>query len=83
MKAYPISLEISGATAMWTRPDTGDSPVSYPLPTWSAAKGIFESIVRLETVEIVPAMVETCAPIVYHGYVTNYGGPLRKSAIMP
>lgn len=83
MKAYPISLEISGATAMWTRPDTGDSPVSYPLPTWSAAKGIFESIVRLETVEIVPAMVEICAPIIYHGYVTNYGGPLRKSAIMP
>jgi len=54
MKPYPISLEISGATAMWTRPDTGDAPVSYPVPTWSAAKGIFESIVRLETVEIVP-----------------------------
>jgi CRISPR-associated protein Cas5d len=49
MTPYPISLEISGATAMWTRPDTGDAPVSYPVPTWSAAKGIFESIVRLET----------------------------------
>ena len=61
MKPYPISLEISGATAMWTRPDTGDAPVSYPIPTWSAAKGIFESIVRLETVEIVPTMVEICA----------------------
>jgi CRISPR-associated protein Cas5d len=83
MIPYPISLEISGATAMWTRPDTGDAPVSYPMPTWSAAKGIFESIVRLETVEIVPTMVEICSPIVYHNYVTNYGGPLRKSAIMP
>lgn len=83
MESYPISLEISGPTAMWTRPDTGDSPVSYPVPTWSAAKGIFESIVRLETVEIVPMMVEICAPIVYHNYVTNYGGPLRKSSIMP
>jgi len=83
MKPYPISLEISGATAMWTRPDTGDAPVSYPVPTWSAAKGIFESIVRLETVEIVPTMVEICAPVVYHNYVTNYGGPLRKSKIMP
>jgi len=80
---YEISMEISGKTAMWTRPDTGDSPVSYPVPTWSAAKGIFESIVRFETVEIVPTMVEICAPVVYHNYVTNYGGPLRKSAIMP
>jgi len=83
MNTYSISLEISGPTAMWTRPDTGDAPVSYPVPTRSAAKGIFESIVRLETVEIVPTMVEICAPIVYHNYVTNYGGPLRKSSIMP
>lgn len=78
MKPYEISLEISGPTAMWTRPDTGDSPVSYPVPTWSAAKGIFESIVRIETVEVVPTMVEICAPIVYHSYATNYGGPLRE-----
>jgi hypothetical protein len=25
-------MEIAGNTAMWTRPDTGDSPVSYPAP---------------------------------------------------
>lgn len=83
MKSYEIALEISGPTAMWTRPDTGDAPVSYPVPTWSAAKGIFESTARLETVVIVPTMVEICAPVVYHNYVTNYGGPLRKSSIMP
>jgi CRISPR-associated protein Cas5d len=83
MKQYAVFLEISGATAMWTRPDTGDSPVSYPVPTWSAAKGIFESIVRIETVEIIPTMVEICAPVTYHGYTTNYGGPLRKSSVMP
>lgn len=83
MKTYDIALEISGPTAVWTRPDTGDSPVSYPVPTWSAAKGIFESIVRLETVEIVPTAVEICAPVIYHNYTTNYGGPLRKSSIMP
>ncbi len=82
MESYPISLEISGSTAMWTRPDTGDSPVSYPVPTYSAAKGIFESIVRIETVEIMPTKVEICAPIIYHNYSTNYGGPLRKSPIM-
>jgi CRISPR-associated protein Cas5d len=83
MKKYEIALEIAGATAMWTRPDTGDCPVSYPIPTYSAAKGIFESIIRFETVDIVPSIVEICSPIVYHNYVTNYGGPLRKSAIMP
>jgi len=43
MKNYEVMLEISGPTAMWTRPDTGDAPVSYPAPTYSAVKGIFES----------------------------------------
>lgn len=83
MKTYSIKMEVSGPTAMWTRPDTGDSPVSYPLPTYSAAKGLFESVVRIETVDIVPTKVEICSPVVYHNYATNYGGPLRKTAIMP
>ena len=50
MKAYPIQLEISGPTAMWTRPDTGSSPVSYVAPTFSAVKGIFESVRRWKSV---------------------------------
>lgn len=83
MKSYSIEMEVSGATAMWTRPDTGDSPVSYPVPTFSAAKGLFEAVVRFETVEIIPVKVEICKPVVYHNYSTNYGGPLRKTAIMP
>ena len=37
-------MEIAGNTAIWTRPDSGDSPVSYPAPTYSAVKGIFESV---------------------------------------
>ena len=49
MKKYEISCEISGPTAMWTSPDTGDVPVSYPAPTYAAVKGIFESIVWLKT----------------------------------
>ncbi len=81
-KKYSIALEISGPTAMWTRPDTGDSPVSYPAPTYSAAKGIFESILWIQAVEVVPTKVEICAPIVYHGYNTNYGGPLRKGEVI-
>jgi CRISPR-associated protein Cas5d len=46
---YEARLEISGPTAMWTRPDTGDAPVSYPAPTFAAVKGIFESIVWLKS----------------------------------
>lgn len=82
MKTYSISLEISGPSAMWTRPDTGDAPVSYPAPSYGAVKAIFESIVWLKSAEVVPTRVEICAPLVFHTYSTNYGGPLRKSKIM-
>lgn len=79
---YPIQLEIAGNTAMWTRPDTGDCPVSYPVPTFSAVKGIFESILWGPAVQIVPIKVEICMPLQYHNYQTNYGGPLRKSRLV-
>ena len=82
MKPYTIELEISGPTAMWTRPDTGDCPVSYPAPTYSAVKGIFESILWGPAVEIIPTKVAVCAPVQYHNYQTNYGGPLRKSGVI-
>jgi len=75
-------MEIAGPTAMWTRPDTGDCPVSYPAPTYSAAKGIVESILWGPAVQIIPAKVEICAPLQYHNYQTNYGGPLRSSESM-
>lgn len=81
-KKYSVALEISGPTAMWTRPDTGDSPVSYPAPTYSAVKGIFESILWIQAVEVIPTQIEICAPIVYHSYNTNYGGPLRKGGVI-
>lgn len=77
--SYPISMEIAGNTAMWTRPDTGDCPVSYPAPTYSAVKAIFESVLWGPAVEIMPVKVEICSPIQYHSYATNYGGPLRNS----
>jgi CRISPR-associated protein Cas5d len=82
MNRYPLAMEISGPTAIWTRPDTGDTPVSYPAPTYAAAKGLFEAIVWLKSAEVVPTRVEICAPLVFHTYSTNYGGPLRKSKIM-
>lgn len=79
MKSYKVELEIAGPTAMWTRPDTGSSPVSYPAPTYSACKGIFESILRWKSVNIEPTRVEICRPVQFHRYTTNYGGPLRAS----
>ncbi|MDY6990039.1 MAG: CRISPR-associated protein Cas5 [Thermodesulfobacteriota bacterium] len=82
MNGYEIVLEISGNTAMWTRPDTGDCPVSYPAPTYSAAKGIFESILWGPAVQVVPKKVEICTPVQYHNYQTNYGGPLRKPGVI-
>ncbi|MEK7474355.1 MAG: CRISPR-associated protein Cas5 [Candidatus Coatesbacteria bacterium] len=82
MRSYEVSLEIAGPTAMFTRPDTGATPISYPVPTYSAAKGIFESILRLKSVIVRPVRVEVCSPIVYHRYMTNYGGPLRKGGVL-
>ncbi|MGI6518884.1 MAG: CRISPR-associated protein Cas5 [Bacillota bacterium] len=82
LKEYPVCLEISGPAAMWTRPDTGDSPVSYPAPTYSAVRGIFESILWSEWAMVVPTKVEICSPITFHQYTTNYGGPLRKSKVI-
>jgi len=76
---YPVSLEIAGSAAMFTRPDSGAAPISYPAPTYSAAKGIFEAVARYESAYIRPTKVEICAPIRFHKYVTNYGGPLRKA----
>lgn len=81
-KKYSIEMEISGATAMWTRPDTGDAPVSYPAPTYCAVKGIFESVLWIQSIAVVPTKVELCSPVTYHTYTTNYGGPLRKSKLM-
>jgi CRISPR-associated protein Cas5d len=78
-KAYPVSFEIAGPSAMFTRPDTGSSPVSYPAPTKSAAKSMFEAVVFGKDAYFVPCKVEICSPVIYHKYTTNYGGPLRKS----
>src|SRR5882724_4085868 len=78
-KPHPIALEISGPTAMWTRPDTGSSPVSYVAPTFSAVKGIVESMLRWKSVNIRPTRTEICRAVQFHRYTTNYGGPLRAS----
>jgi CRISPR-associated protein Cas5d len=77
-KSYFVEMEIDGHTANWTRPDTGDAPVSEIIPSYSAVKALFESILLGFNSTIKPTKVEICAPIQYHSYYTNYGGPLRK-----
>ena len=86
-KPYDVSFEIAGPAAMFTRPDSGAAQVSYPAPTFSATKGMFDAIALLRgdkksdskgKAAIRPTKVEICAPIKYHKYTTNYGGPLRK-----
>jgi CRISPR-associated protein Cas5d len=78
-KIYSIEMEVAGNTAMWTRPDCGDSPCSYPAPTYCAVRALFESVLWGPAVIIKPTRVELCSPPRYHSYVTNYGGPLRSS----
>ena len=78
-KKYYVCMEIAGNAALWSRTDTGDNPTSYPAPTYSAVKGIFEAVLWGPAVEIVPTKVELCRPITWQNYAFNYAGPLRKS----
>lgn len=89
MTKYNIEMEIAGPFAMWSRPDTGATPTSYPVPTWSAVKGIFESITffRDGKAWIRPVKTEICKPkgsvggeVVFQRYTNNYRGPLREKS---
>lgn len=87
MKNYEVTFEIAGQAAMFTRPDTGAAPISYPVPTWSACKAMFESVARgFFTNSKQPAAffsatsVEIWRPVRFEKYVTNYRGPLRKAS---
>lgn len=84
-------MEISGPLAMFARPDTGGTPTSYPVPTWSACKGMFEAVAFFSTGNawINPLRVEVCrhrdqpgGDVRVQRYTTNYGGPLRKSSVI-
>ena len=89
-RLYEVKFEVAGPAAMFARPDTGGTPTTYPVPTWSAAKGLFESIAFFSNgaAWICPIKVEVCrrldeygGRIHYQRYTTTYGGPLRKGAL--
>lgn len=76
---YLVSFEIAGPMAIFTRPDSGATFVSYPAPTFSSLRGMFDCVAWLKTAYIRPRSVEICRPIQFQRYATNYGGPLRKA----
>jgi CRISPR-associated protein Cas5d len=78
LKRYPVNFEIAGPAAIFTRPDSGAGFVSYPLPTYSAVRGMFDCVAFWKSAYIRPERVEVCNPIQFQRYATNYGGPLRK-----
>jgi CRISPR-associated protein Cas5d len=95
-RSYEVEFEIAGPAAMFARPDTGSTPVSYPVPTWSACKAMFESVAlgvfheksaarqRPEPAAFFcPTSVEIWKPVRFEKYVTNYRGPLRKDDQLP
>ena len=88
---YSIHFEVAGPIALFARPDSGGTPTSYPVPPWSACKGLFESIARLSSgaAWICPVKVEVCkrlgssgGTVRFQKYATNYGGPLRKDTVI-
>ena len=88
---YELQFEVAGPLAIFTRPDSGGTPTSYPVPTWSACKGLFEAIALLSdgSAWICPTKVEVCrrqgqsgGAVRFQKYATNYGGPLRKGQVI-
>jgi CRISPR-associated protein Cas5d len=77
LKHYPVSFEIAGPAAIFTRPDSGSGFVSYPAPTYSALRGMFDCVAFWKSAYIHPVRVEICNAIQFQRYATNYGGPLR------
>ncbi|QYK56554.1 MAG: CRISPR-associated protein Cas5 [Fimbriimonadaceae bacterium] len=73
-----FEFEIAGPMAMFMRPHSGSTPVSYPIPTGSAIRAMVESIALVEGAFFVPMQIAVCKPIAYSAYACNYGGPLRK-----
>lgn len=60
-----FGFEIEGDFGLFTAPDSGGFKTSYPAPTYSAIKGIIESISFDPDVEVVPLKVYICRPPVF------------------
>ena len=56
-KPYDVHFEVSGPLAIFTRPDSGASFVSYPVPTYSSLRGMFDCVAWLKSAYIKPTKV--------------------------
>ena len=76
----PLAFEIFGDYGLFSRVDVSTAvAVSYPFPTWSAIKGMIETIFwRRDVWNIVPLGVEALSPLEFTKYSFAYGGELRK-----
>src|SRR5258708_29388628 len=71
----PLAFEIFGDYGLFSRVDVSTAvAVSYPFPTWSAIKGMIETIFwRRDVWNIVPLGGEALSPLVF----TKYSLPFR------
>jgi len=79
-RAYPVCFEVAGPAAIFPRPGSGATFVSYPAPTYSALKGMFECVARWESACFWPVAVEICTPRsspTFAGRFTVIASPLR------
>src|ERR1700741_2898601 len=76
----PLAFEITGDYGLFSRVDVSTAvAVSYPFPTWSAIKGMIETIFwRRDVWNIVPLGVEALSPLEFTKYSFAYCGELRK-----
>jgi CRISPR-associated Cas5-like protein len=76
----PLAFEIFGDYGLFSRVDVSTAvAVSYPFPTWSAIKGMIETIFwRRDVWNIVPLGVEALSPLEFTKYSFAYCGELRK-----
>jgi len=76
----PLAFELQADYGLFSRVDVSPSVnSSYPAPTWSAAKGIIETIFwRAHVWEINPLGVELLSPVALTPYAFTYQGELRK-----
>lgn len=83
MKQYPIEVEIAGDFAMFAKPHAGADGASYPVPTFSAVKGMLETICFLPGARIVPIEVGICRPIRFapRGYNSRYAAARKSDQI--
>src|SRR5436190_988018 len=68
---YEVTLEVAGPLAMFARPDTGGTPTSYPVPTWSAAKGLFDRRLKQGRCFRTPCLG-------WSEFTCSYWGPFRS-----